>query len=554
MVQNFLDNLYYIITVGTAFLFFCAALFLLTRNSIAGNNTPKKVLILSLGVFVFLSLTFYNFTIDDAYISLRYARNLANGHGLVFSIDGGIPVEGYTNFLWVLLETPLFVFNLPDSVVLHAVKITGIVFGSGNIVLVYLLSILVTRNERQAQLAALFLGAIPHLAFWAVGGLETTMYSFWLLLGLYTFFVAQRSGKTQIWSMVFFTLMALTRPEGLLFVCVFFLIQTIYLARSPRSVDTSSTMRKIIASLAFFILVYGIYFLWKFNYYGFPLPNSFYAKHSHLNPFHFVRRLIQMSPFLLYLLPMFAIGWYGYFWVPNHQKNERTILFLSMLALILFSFIPRGEWMPGFRYELPFLPILAVFFSVGLEKMVFSQMIEPRNKWKVNIAQFGALLILGIYLCYPVLSLINEKKKYNAALNRANEFGKWFKQFARDGYCYASWDMGVVPYISELPCIIDINPEGLLSTQTTQNKYDVDQFLAQQPNFIVLPEEFPSNKESKLHHFLSNSNFVSNYEFIFSYCIGKEYVFKVYKSSRTTLTQKAMDDARLLSEKSFSSR
>ena len=38
---------------------------------------------------------------DDAFISFRYARNLAEGNGLVFNV--GERVEGYTNFLWTLL-------------------------------------------------------------------------------------------------------------------------------------------------------------------------------------------------------------------------------------------------------------------------------------------------------------------------------------------------------------------------------------------------------------------------------------------------------------------
>ena len=38
---------------------------------------------------------------DDAMISMRYARNLAQGHGLLWNA-GQAPVEGYTNFLWTL--------------------------------------------------------------------------------------------------------------------------------------------------------------------------------------------------------------------------------------------------------------------------------------------------------------------------------------------------------------------------------------------------------------------------------------------------------------------
>ena len=44
---------------------------------------------------------FYRFLCDDAFISFRYAHNLATGQGLVFN-PGFARVEGYTNFLWVI--------------------------------------------------------------------------------------------------------------------------------------------------------------------------------------------------------------------------------------------------------------------------------------------------------------------------------------------------------------------------------------------------------------------------------------------------------------------
>ena len=51
-----------------------------------------------------LSLNLYKLrflTMDDAYISFRYARNLAEGLGFVY--NAGERIEGYTNFLWVFL-------------------------------------------------------------------------------------------------------------------------------------------------------------------------------------------------------------------------------------------------------------------------------------------------------------------------------------------------------------------------------------------------------------------------------------------------------------------
>ena len=42
-----------------------------------------------------------SFTIDDSFISYRYARNLARGLGLVY--NAGERIEGYTNFLFTVL-------------------------------------------------------------------------------------------------------------------------------------------------------------------------------------------------------------------------------------------------------------------------------------------------------------------------------------------------------------------------------------------------------------------------------------------------------------------
>ena len=49
--------------------------------------------------------------VDDAWISYRYARNLAEGAGLVF--NAGERVEGYTNFLLVLFQAAFLRAGLP---------------------------------------------------------------------------------------------------------------------------------------------------------------------------------------------------------------------------------------------------------------------------------------------------------------------------------------------------------------------------------------------------------------------------------------------------------
>ena len=85
--------------------------------------------LLGLSVFLLLILEWYYwyYTVDDAFISFRYVRNLLDGHGLVF--NPGERVEGYSNFLWVMVLAALGKFfpNIP-----LVAKILGVVSGVGD--------------------------------------------------------------------------------------------------------------------------------------------------------------------------------------------------------------------------------------------------------------------------------------------------------------------------------------------------------------------------------------------------------------------------------------
>ena len=62
---------------------------------------------------------------DDAFVSYRYALNLVEGRGLVF--NPGERVEGFTNFLWVLLQIPGMLAGLDPIVVSNLLSL--IIFG-----------------------------------------------------------------------------------------------------------------------------------------------------------------------------------------------------------------------------------------------------------------------------------------------------------------------------------------------------------------------------------------------------------------------------------------
>lgn len=68
--------------------------------------------------------TRYFVLFEDAMISMRYARHLAAGHGLVWNV-GEAPIEGFTNLLWVLWMSVAHELGLSESKISLFVMLTG---------------------------------------------------------------------------------------------------------------------------------------------------------------------------------------------------------------------------------------------------------------------------------------------------------------------------------------------------------------------------------------------------------------------------------------------
>ena len=62
---------------------------------------------------------------EDAMISMRYARNLAEGHGLVWN-PGEAHIEGFTNLLWVLWMSVAHMLHLSEAKISLFIMLTGV--------------------------------------------------------------------------------------------------------------------------------------------------------------------------------------------------------------------------------------------------------------------------------------------------------------------------------------------------------------------------------------------------------------------------------------------
>ena len=138
----------------------------------APRTEPRRAqrvwLLACIGAFLGQCWLLRSFTTDDAWITARYAENLADGHGFVWN-PGGERSEGFSNPLLVAVEA---LAELAGVSGVSAARALGVASGVGLMVALYRLAPPVV--GRSATWIGLALTAFyPPLALWAVGGLET---------------------------------------------------------------------------------------------------------------------------------------------------------------------------------------------------------------------------------------------------------------------------------------------------------------------------------------------------------------------------------------------
>jgi len=291
--------------------------------------------------------------VDDAFIALRYARNLLDGHGLVFNV--GERVEGYTDLLWVLLvalgtwvsgvELPLVALMLNLVVVAANVALVGAtarrLHGAG------------------FPLAAVLLAGHGVFLNHGTTGLETGLLALLVQLALHALVEDPRAsdarapaatGRPALLAGTALVLAVLTRPDAALFLPIAALAVWV---RAPRD----ARLRHILALAAPGLLLVGVQ-AWRLAYYGEWLPNTAYAKSA--DGAYWSQGFVYLAEFWLgsASLPgaIVASVWAFRSGAPAHVR-----LFVGLASAAQIVYVTRvgGDFMSG-RFFVVLLPLLAL--------------------------------------------------------------------------------------------------------------------------------------------------------------------------------------------------
>ena len=457
-------------------------------------------------ILLLFQLLFWNFIIDDAFITFRYAKNVYFHQQMVFNV-GEIPVEGYSNFLWVLLMTVSFPLNI-DPIVFS--KLSGMIFCHLSVFILYKLAFLLNKSEKFSNFIIVFYVLTPNIALWSVGGLETSLFSFLLLISVYFFIIdiSKRKNNPIKISPLFFVLLSLTRHEGLIVFGLTWLFFTCLLFKNKK-VSKLQKLCQLLYFTGFFAIIYAPYFFWRVSYYNNILPHTFSAKQGVFSLGLFLGRLGFYIPLILLLTPVFLL--IGGNFLKNSKlrfKNEEKLYLLLLILIFSILLLLITSWMPGFRFTVPIIPLIYLLLPKSLNFLTilgrnYRNDIELwKNIKKITILVICVSNVLLIFTFYPFANA------YGIGLRDCNiMLGKWINENTSENASLAVWDVGALPFYSNIRTI-DIYPYSLQDLHVYNNPMDADYILEQNITFLILNDEY-------FDYIKVDSRFLSNYRLIF---------------------------------------
>ena len=337
------------------------------------------------------------YLVEDAGISVVFAQYIASGEGIVYYPDGE-RVEGYSNSLWTFLVAALIRAGISP---LDIPRPMGIFFTALGLFFAGLLAwrCLDGPSRWLGLLLPPVIGEAGTVVIWAVAGLENGLYAATLMAALVFFAHERNDGKHFPVSGFLFFLVAITRPEGM----VFGGMAGLYVLATEIAPSRKITRNQIIFALSFLVPL-GLFELWRLLYFAWPLPIPFYGKVTDRN---WAEILDFKSRGWKYLLGYLKA--YGYevalalcpFVLLTFKKWRPSAFLIFPLALTLFFPVySRGDWMKEWRFSSinTFLIItIALIASAKLAQAAWGligswKSDEPKQRFVAIPVVIGALI------------------------------------------------------------------------------------------------------------------------------------------------------------------
>lgn len=478
---------------------------------------------------VFLTGKLDPFT-DDAYIFLRYGRNLVDGHGLVF--NPGERVEGFTSPLWTLLAAAVLALRLPDEA---SLQVVGLLCLLGTLVSLALASREARLSPRVALWQLVALASTCAALYWARSGLETVAFAWAALEGTRRCArAADRREGGAVDGGAAFGVAALLRPEAVAWFGLAFGATWLFSLGDP-STRRARLRRALLSALAFLAPVVA-WQAFRVAYYGQWLPNTFFAK-------------ADAAGYVLargagYLLASWATPWLALA-VPVAlrpralRRPHAAIPALICAFHLAYVVAVGGDYFPLGRFLVPLLPLLLSSWGGAVDDLLASPAFAGPAARRRRAALFAALL--APVLSCALLPLVGPKDwrdgtNVNRRVLRYRATASWLAAHVGPEALVATSTVGAICYRGRVRCLDML---GLVDSVVAHTRRDLSRarpvaahartnaayVLSRRPDVVlvgngwVTREEVWRQEDPDAELFVSDAELVDQPEFLAAYSL-----------------------------------
>lgn len=426
---------------------------------------------------------------DDAMISMRYAANLSQSHGLVWN-PGEQPVQGITNLGVTLVMALVHLLPISAPETSWVMQLINLVLLLAIMVFVWEITSNLCPDSKVAPRAAvlgMFLSAPT--AIWALQGSDTAFVTLWLLYPIFVLSKIDRSGEkypVSLWAWI--ALGSVIRPDCLLYVGVFFLAGFAY--------SSGRFLRQSVAILLPGLVLISM-LLVSYFYYGDALPNTYYLKSTgtpqKLMLLHGLEQVVQWHGLLL-ACAISALAVYRF-------RHRMVILQMGAMVLltVLYTIKVGGDWAVanGIRYIVPIIPLLVILVCVACTSFHEERRAQPESLFALRPLVSGVIAVVIAVSISPRASLSewfnwNTETMYYPYNEQNVKYGFYFRDFVTTDTTIAVHWAGVSPYFSQRPAFDVLGKsDPHIAAMTVErfapghSKWDWSYTLAQHPDVFI---------------------------------------------------------------------
>lgn len=405
-------------------------------------------------ILLLYTLSYFSpFYIDDAFISLRYVDRFLQGKGLTWN-DGEV-VEGYSNFLWVMLTALLGAAGV--ELVLATKILGGITTIATFVLLVWHL-----RKNPAAPLAVLLglsaFASCASVAIWSMSGMETSLM---MMLLTWATIVARRlidkeDYDTAVWVGILLGLLCMTRPEGVIFT-FFFASGLLIFSELPKLRRV-----KIIALMcAVSWVIFGAHLAFRLSYYHQWTANSALAKAS-LSYSHVIEGVFYAGSAMTSFLPVFLYSLFTTRLCISRVARFNGILGIIILGYTVSIITAGGDTFEAYRFFVPLVPLFALW-AVNCANAAMQS-----GRKVLEVALLLVVLSGQVFLQYQYPA--HNVRNSHILMELWSKMGMALKErFGDTRPLTLFMAAGASPYYSELPAIDGF---GLNDAYMTKHRYD----------------------------------------------------------------------------------